>query len=76
MPNPNAYARPDVLVDTDWVAAHLQDPNVRVVESDEDILLYDQGHVPGAVMIDWVGDLNDRVRRDYLDRAGFAIVCG
>ncbi len=75
MANTNNYARPEVLVETDWVAQHLKDPKVRVVESDEDILLYDQGHVPGAVMIDWVGDLNDRVRRDYLDRAGFEKLC-
>ncbi len=65
------YARPDALVDTQWVADHLNDPNVRIVESDEDILLYDQGHVPGAVMIDWVADLNDPVRRDYLQREQF-----
>ncbi|MEP7356375.1 MAG: sulfurtransferase [Anaerolineales bacterium] len=71
----NGYARPDVLVETDWLAEHLGDPNIRVVESDEDILLYDQGHIPGAVMIDWVGDLNDRVRRDYLDREGFEKLC-
>ena len=71
----NDYAYPEMLVDTAWVAAHLNDPNVRVVESDEDILLYDQGHVPGAVMIDWVGDLNDRVRRDYLGREGFERLC-
>ena len=75
MTDSNSYARPEVLVETDWVAAHLEDPHVRVVESDEDILLYDQGHIPGAVMIDWVGDLNDRVRRDYLDRAGFEKLC-
>ncbi len=75
MSNSNQYARPDVLVETDWVSEHLKDPKVRVVESDEDILLYDQGHVPGAMMIDWVGDLNDRVRRDYLDRAGFERLC-
>ncbi len=75
MANSNSYARPEVLVETDWVAEHLADPNVRVVESDEDILLYDQGHVPGSVMVDWVGDLNDRVRRDYLDRAGFERLC-
>ena len=75
MANNNTYARPEVLVETDWVAEHLEDPKVRVVESDEDILLYDQGHVPGSVMIDWVGDLNDRVRRDYLDRAGFEKLC-
>lgn len=65
------YARPDFLVSTQWVADHLNDPNIRIVESDEDILLYDQGHVPGAVMIDWQQDLNDRVRRDYLGKEGF-----
>jgi len=69
------YARPEVLVDTNWVTEHLSDPKVRIVESDEDILLYDQGHIPGAVMIDWVGDLNDRVRRDYLGREGFEKLC-
>ncbi len=69
------YARPDALVDTNWVAEHLKDPKVRIVESDEDILLYDQGHIPGAVMIDWVADLNDKVRRDYLGREGFEKLC-
>jgi len=69
------YAHPEMLVETGWVAEHLDDPQVRVVESDEDLLLYDQGHVPGAVMIDWVGDLNDRVRRDYLGREGFERLC-
>jgi thiosulfate/3-mercaptopyruvate sulfurtransferase len=53
------------------VADNLNNPNIRIVESDEDILLYDQGHVPGAVMIDWQQDLNDRVRRDYLGKEGF-----
>src|SRR6266498_397545 len=57
------YAHPEVLVTTQWVADHLNDPSIRVVESNEDILLYDQGHVPGAIQIDWVGDLNDKVRR-------------
>ncbi|MBI3243008.1 MAG: sulfurtransferase [Chloroflexi bacterium] len=69
------YARPEALVDTQWVAEHLKDPKVRIVESDEDILLYDQGHIPGAVMIDWVADLNDKVRRDYLGREGFEKLC-
>lgn len=69
--NAGGYTNPDVLVTTEWVAGHLNDPNVRIVESDEDVLLYDVGHVPGAVKIDWVADLNDQVRRDYLDRAGF-----
>ncbi len=65
------YAHPEVLVSTDWVAAHLDDPAVRVLESDEDVLLYDLGHVPGAQKIDWHHDLNDATVRDYVDRAGF-----
>lgn len=65
------YAHPEVLVDTAWVADHLHDPNVRLIESNEDILLYDQGHIPGAVKIDWVADLNDPLVRDYLDRERF-----
>lgn len=65
------YAHPEKLVETEWVAEHLNDPNVRIVESDEDVLLYDVGHAPGAVKIDWVQDLNDPVKRDYIDRARF-----
>jgi thiosulfate/3-mercaptopyruvate sulfurtransferase len=63
------YSHPDVLVSTDWVARHVNDPSVRLVESDEDLLLYETGHIPGAVKIDWVTDLNDPLTRDYLDRA-------
>ena len=66
------YAQPDVLVSTEWVAAHLNDPDVRIIESNEDPLLYPSGHIPGAVEVDWATDLNDPVRRDYLDRAAFA----
>lgn len=65
------YAHPEVLVDTAWVAEHLHDPKVRLIESNEDILLYEQGHIPGAVKIDWVSDLNDPLVRDYLDRERF-----
>mgnify|MGYP000885055631 CR=1 FL=1 len=65
------YTQPDVLVSTEWVAAHLDDPNVRIIESDEDPLLYPSGHIPGAVQVDWTHDLNDPVMRDYLDKAGF-----
>jgi thiosulfate/3-mercaptopyruvate sulfurtransferase len=54
------------------VADHLNDPNIRIVESNEDILLYDKGHVPGAIKIDWVGDLNDPLIRDYLNADRFA----
>lgn len=66
------YAHPEVLVDTRWVAEHLNDPMVRIVETDEDLLLYEQGHIPNAVKIDWVADLNDPIVRDYLDREHFA----
>jgi thiosulfate/3-mercaptopyruvate sulfurtransferase len=66
------YVHPEVLVETDWVAQHLSDPKVRVVETDEDVLLYDIGHVPGSVKIDWHTDLNDPLRRDYLDADRFA----
>jgi len=65
------YAHGDVLVSTDWVAAHLRDPSVRIIESNEDMLLYASGHVPGAVQVDWTSDLNDQVRRDYLSRQAF-----
>lgn len=65
------YAHPEKLVETAWVAEHLNDANIRIVESDEDVLLYDVGHIPGAVKIDWVADLNDPVKRDYIDRARF-----
>ncbi len=67
----DTYAHPEVLVSTQWVADHLHDPNVRLVESNEDILMYDIKHIPGAVQIDWQKDLNDPVRRDYLDRKKF-----
>ena len=70
--NNKGYAYPDTLVSTQWVADHHADPDIRIVESNEDILLYEQGHIPGAVQIDWVGDLNDKVQRDYLDRKSFA----
>src|SRR5512135_366808 len=65
------YAHPEVLVETDWVANHLNDPKLRIVESDEDVLLYEIGHIPGAVKIDWHVDLQDAVIRDYINRHGF-----
>ena len=65
------YRHPDRLVSTDWVAANLSTPGIRLVESNEDPLVYPSGHIPGAVEIDWNRDLNDPVRRDYLDREGF-----
>ena len=70
-PDAKGYARPQVLVSTEWLAAHLQDPTLRLVESDEDVLLYDLGHIPGAQKIDWHQDLNDPVQRDYVSREQF-----
>jgi thiosulfate/3-mercaptopyruvate sulfurtransferase len=66
------YAHPQRLVTTQWLAEHLGTEGLVVVESDEDVLLYDTGHVEGAVKIDWHLDLNDPVTRDYVDGAGFA----
>jgi thiosulfate/3-mercaptopyruvate sulfurtransferase len=68
------YAHPEHLVSTEWVSEHLDDPNhpgVKIVECDEDVLLYDTGHIPSALKVDWVYDLNDHLRRDYLDREAF-----
>jgi len=71
-----AYAHPERLVTTQWLADHLEDEGLVVVESDEDVLLYDSGHIPGAVKVDWHTDLNDPVLRDYVDGARFAEVLG
>jgi thiosulfate/3-mercaptopyruvate sulfurtransferase len=65
------YARPDALVSTEWLAAHLDAPTVRILESDEDVLLYDTGHIKNAQKLDWHSDLNDPVQRDYVSPAGF-----
>ena len=71
------YAHPEALVSTDWVAENLGDTeNVRIVESDEDVLLYDIGHIPNSIKIDWVEDLNDPLVRDYLDPEKFARLMG
>ena len=66
------YAHPERLVTTAWLARHLDTPGLVVVESDEDVLLYETGHIPGAVKVDWHLELNDPVTRDYVDGAGFA----
>jgi thiosulfate/3-mercaptopyruvate sulfurtransferase len=64
-------SRSDVLVDADWVEAHLGDPGVVLVEVDEDTSAYDKGHIANAVKIDWKKDLQDPVRRDFVDKHGF-----
>jgi thiosulfate/3-mercaptopyruvate sulfurtransferase len=70
-PDSKGYAHPDKLVSTEWLAAHLDDPSLRILESDEDVLLYDMGHIPGAQKIDWHVDLNDPVERDYVTAERF-----
>lgn len=65
------YAHPDKLVSTAWVAEHKDDAGVRLLESNEDVLLYNLGHIPGALKIDWHDDLNDAVRRDYISSEEF-----
>jgi thiosulfate/3-mercaptopyruvate sulfurtransferase len=69
------YVHPEVLVTTDWVEEHRQDSAIRIVESDEDVLLYQQGHVEGAVKIDWQTDLQDQLIRDYINKDRFAQLC-
>ena len=65
------YVHPEVVVSTDWVSGHLNDPKIKIVESDEDVLLYEVGHIEGAVKIDWQTDLQDQIVRDYVDKAKF-----
>ncbi|TFC78353.1 sulfurtransferase [Cryobacterium cheniae] len=75
-PKFTAYAHPGRLVSTEWLQEHLGTPGLVVVESDEDVLLYETGHIPGAVKIDWHTDLNDPVERDFVGSAAFAAVLG
>jgi len=69
------YAHPEVLVTTDWVHEHRQDPTLRIIESDEDVLLYSQGHIAEAVRIDWHTDLQDPIVRDYVGKDRFEELC-
>ncbi len=64
-------SRSDILVDAEWVEAHLSDPGVVLVEVDEDTSAYDKGHIRNAIKLDWKKDLQDPVRRDFVDKAGF-----
>jgi len=72
----HGYAHPEKVVSTEWVADHLNDPTVRIVEADEDVLLYEVGHIPGAVKLDWHTELQDSLRRDFVDAQGFATLLG
>jgi thiosulfate/3-mercaptopyruvate sulfurtransferase len=71
-PELSDYAHPERLVTTDWLAENLNTPGLAIVESNEDVLLYDTGHIPGAIKVDWHTELNDPVVRDYIDGAQFA----
>jgi thiosulfate/3-mercaptopyruvate sulfurtransferase len=71
----DTYAHPETLVSTAWVDEHRRDPNVRIVESDEDVLLYEGGHIDGAVKIDWHTDLQDAIVRDYIGKPAFEKLC-
>lgn len=67
----SGYAHPEVLVETSWVADHLNDPNIRLIEADEDVLLYEISHLPGAVKLDWHVDVQNSLMRDFVDQRGF-----
>jgi thiosulfate/3-mercaptopyruvate sulfurtransferase len=71
MDTTTGYAHPEALVSTEWVAAHLDDPKVRLVESDEDVLLYETGHIPGAVKLDWHTDQQSQLIRDFVTKEEF-----
>jgi len=71
MSSASGYAHPGVLVETAWVAEHLNDPKVRLIEADEDVLLYEVGHIPGAVKLDWHVDVQDKIARDFINQQGF-----
>ncbi len=70
------YAHPEALVSTQWVTDHLKDTNIRIIEADEDVLLYEVGHIPGAVKLDWHVDVQDPVSRDFVDRQGLEKLFG
>jgi thiosulfate/3-mercaptopyruvate sulfurtransferase len=76
-PEFEGYSHPERLVTTDWLAKQVEAgaPGLVIVESDEDVLLYDTGHIPGAIKVDWHTELNDQITRDYLDGAAFAEMC-
>jgi thiosulfate/3-mercaptopyruvate sulfurtransferase len=70
-----SFAHPEFVVETDWVLSHLNDPQVRLVESDEDALLYETGHIPGAVKVDWFTTLQHPLQRDFISQQEFESLC-
>ena len=69
------YAHPEALVTTDWVAKHAEDSRIRILESDEDIMLYEIGHIAGSLKLDWLTEMQQPVTRDFVDKAGFERLC-
>jgi thiosulfate/3-mercaptopyruvate sulfurtransferase len=69
------YAHPEALVTTNWVAKHAEDPHIRILESDEDIMLYEIGHISGALKLDWQTQMQQELNRDFVDKAGFEKLC-
>ena len=67
----SGYVHPEVLVETSWVAEHLNDSSVRLIEADEDVLLYEIGHLPGAAKLDWHVDVQNPLPRDFIDQQSF-----
>src|SRR5215470_6171533 len=74
--SPSGYVHPEVLVETNWVAEHLNDPTIRLIEADEDVLLYEVGHLPGAVKLDWHVDVQDKINRDFVNQQEFEQLMG
>src|SRR5437773_6135810 len=72
----SGYVHPEVLVETSWVAEHLNDASVRLIEASEDVLLYEIGHIPGAVKLDWHVDVQDPVARDFVSQEAFEKLLG
>ena len=70
------YANKDVLVETDWLEAHLDDENVAIVEVDEDTQAYEKGHIPNAIALNWETELHDPLRRDFVSREDLAELLG
>ena len=68
------YTNPDVLVDTDWLEEHVDDPNVRIIEVDEDTTAYEKGHVKNALAWDWSEDLHHALNRDFIDARGLSVL--
>ncbi len=66
------YAKPEVLVSTEWLEAHVHDPDIRIIEVDEDTTAYEKGHIEGTIAWNWTSDLHTKVGRDYLDQNGFS----